>query len=328
MEKKYSILAYYCYTSIEEPKREVKAHKKFLKSLDAKARIYIAKNGVNAQMSLLTEDLSTYIDWLKSDPRFSSVMFKIDSYHEHAFPRVTIKCREQLVALDQMPDLANGGEHISPEKWEKMLEERDDDTLLIDVRNQYESAIGHFEGAERPPLKTFREFPKYAEKLAKQKDPKKTKVMMYCTGGIRCETYSALLKEKGFSEVYQLEGGVIHYGHERGNKHWKGKLFVFDDRLSAPLSDEPHELVSCCSFCGIKNDTYYNCANMDCNELFLCCSDCGEKMEGTCSEKCSHAKRKRPFTKVDRPKPFRKWYNYSKTKEMRGRDECCSCGSE
>ena len=119
-----------------------------------------------------------------------------------------------------------------------MLEKKDENTLLLDVRNDYESAIGHFEGAERPPIKTFREFPDYAEALAKQKNPQKTKVMMYCTGGIRCEVYSALLKEKGFEEVYQLHGGVINYGHKMGNKHWKGKLFVFDDRLSVPISED------------------------------------------------------------------------------------------
>jgi UPF0176 protein len=326
MENKYSILAFYCYADIENPKREIKQHKRFLESLDVRARIYIANNGINAQMSLAEGDAATYMDWLKADPRFASVQFKIDPYHEHVFPKLTIKYREQLVALDQLPDLKNGGDHVPPEKWDEMLAQRDENTLLIDVRNDYESKIGHFEGAERPPLKTFRQFPEYAEQLAKQKDPKKTKVMMYCTGGIRCETYSALLKEKGFENVVQLQGGVIHYGHKMGNKHWKGKLFVFDDRLSAPISDDEHELISTCSFCPTKSDAYYNCANMDCNELFLSCPDCAEKLQGCCSEACTKSDRRRPFEKVDRPKPFRKWYHYSKTKQRIDYDECCSCG--
>ena len=320
----YLILAFYGYVEIENPKQEVKKHHLFLKNLDARARIYIAYNGINAQMSLKKEDARAYMKWLKDDPRFSSIMFKIDPYHEHVYPRVAVKARKQLVALDQMPDLSQGGTHVTPEEWKEMLEERDENTLLIDVRNGYESELGHFEGAERPNLKTFREFPKYAEELKRKKDPKKTKVMMYCTGGIRCETYSALLKEKGFEEVYQLHGGVIHYGHKMGNKHWKGKLFVFDDRLSVPISEDPHEVISHCHHCSTLCDAYYNCADMDCNALFLSCLECAEKLQGCCSEKCTHAKRLRPFEKHKRPKPFRKWYAYSKTKEMTD-DCCCIC---
>lgn len=321
----YQILAFYCYTDIEDPKREVKRHHKFLETLDARARIYIAFNGINAQMSLATGDAKTYMEWLKSDPRFSSVHFKLDPYHEHVFPRVTVKAREQLVALDARPDVNNGGQHLSPEEWKKKLEERGEDTILIDVRNDYESEIGHFEGAEKPPLKTFREFPAYAEELSRRKDPQKTKVMMYCTGGIRCETYSAMLKEKGFEDVYQLEGGVIHYGHVMGNKHWKGKLFVFDDRLSVPISEDEHELISHCHECKAPCDTYYNCANMDCNELFLSCPECAEKLQGCCSTTCNGAKRVRPFEKSKRPKPFRKWYNYSNSKQGE-EDYVAECG--
>jgi len=323
----YRVLAYYCYTEIENPEREVKRHHLFLKDLDVRARVYIAKNGVNAQMSFLERDLDRYLDWLKSDPRFAEILFKVDPHHEHVYPRVTVKKREQLVALDQTPDFNSGGKHLSPEEWKKMLEERDEDTLVIDVRNDYESEIGHFEGAECPELKTFRQFPEYADNLAKQTNPHKTKVMMYCTGGIRCELYSALLKGRGFDEVYQLEGGVIHYGHKMGNKHWKGKLFVFDDRLSVPISDDEHELISSCHFCDAKSDAYYNCANMDCNALFLACPECAEKKQGCCSKECEAEPRRRPFVKQDRPKPFRKWYHYSTNKEMEEDDEPCSCFS-
>ncbi len=324
---KYRVLAFYCYVNIENPELEVKKHHEFLKNLDVCARVYIASNGMNAQMSFLEGDAQLYMDWLRKDHRFAGIHFKIDPYHEHIYPRVTVKVRSQLVALDCMPDLNKGGAHVSPGEWKKMLEERDENTILIDVRNDYESEIGYFEGAERPPLKTFREFPDYAEALSKKKDPKKTKVMMYCTGGIRCETYSALLKEKGFEDVYQLNGGVINYGHKMGNKHWKGKLFVFDDRLSVPISEDEHELVSHCQVCQTPSDSYYNCANMDCNELFLSCLDCAEKLQGCCSEKCTHATRRRPFEKTDRPKPFRKWYHYGKNKEMKEEHvEYCSTG--
>ena len=194
---KYRIVAFYCYTKIEYPAREVKRHQKFLGDIDAKARIYIANNGINAQMSIHTKDLEAYTNWLKGDPRYAKTMFKIDSYHEHVFPRTTVKAKEQLVALDRMPDLNLGAEHVPPQKWKQMLEERDENTIIIDVRNDYESAIGYFEGAEKPPLKTFRQFPKYAEELSKRKDPKKTKVMMYCTGESDVKPTRLFSKRKG-----------------------------------------------------------------------------------------------------------------------------------
>ena len=188
-----------------------------------------------------------------------------------------------------------------------MLENRDCATLLLDVRNDYESEIGHFEGAERPKLTKFREFPAYVQELKKERDPKETPVMMYCTGGIRCEVYSALLKEAGFEKVYQLEGGVINYGHKEKGKHWKGKLFVFDDRLAAPLHPEADsEPISHCTFCASPCDAYRNCANMDCNELFLTCPGCADRLKGCCSAPCLEEGRVRPYEPGERPKPFRR----------------------
>jgi len=311
----YQIIAFYCFTEIADPQSEVKRQKNFLDSLDVRARVYIAPNGINAQMSFSIQDGEKYLNWLKEDPRFAQIKFKIDPYNEHVLPKVTVKYRKQLAALDSFPDLQKGGEKVAAERWKQMLDERGDDTILIDVRNDYESVIGHFEGAECPDLKEFRDFPSYAESLKNRIDPGKTKVMMYCTGGIRCELYSALMKEKGFETIYQLDGGVIQYGKEVGNSHWKGKLFVFDDRLSVPISEDEHELISACGFCNKPTDYYFNCADMDCNSLFLSCPSCAEKMEGCCSEKCMDAERRRPFEKLEdgkRPKPFRKWYNYLK----------------
>lgn len=311
-DKNYLILAYYLFVAIENPDEEVAKHHAFFAPRDLKGRIYISNDGINGQMSGLVKDVQEYMQWLKTDPRFQDVEFKIHSYHEHVFPKATIKFRKQLVALDRMPDLSHGGLHVSPQEWKKMLEERDEETLLLDVRNDYEWEIGHFEGADLPPLEMFREFPAFAEKLKKERDPKKTKVMMYCTGGIRCELYSALLKEEGFEQVYQLQGGVIKYGQEMGGEHWKGKLFVFDDRLAVPLDENQEvETISRCRHCDVPSDTYYNCANMDCNELFLCCPTCAEKQLGCCREACQQAPRLRPFEKSATPKPFRKSYHYS-----------------
>lgn len=315
MQKDFWIIAYYIFTPIMDPQGEVQRQQKFLEDKDVKCRIYVAHNGINAQMSASTIDAQAYIDWMRQDQRFKEVQFKIDFYHEHVFPKTAVKFRKQLVALDEKVDLSTTGKHLSPKEWKEMLENKDENVLLLDVRNQYEWEIGHFEVAELPLLKTFREFSPYAKNLKHQYDPTQTKVMMYCTGGIRCELYSSLLKKEGFKEVYQLEGGVINYGKQESTAHWKGKLFVFDDRLSVSIDEKVDEVISRCFQCKELSDMYYNCANMDCNALFLCCFSCAKKLKGCCSNICMSAKRVRPHQiKEQRPKPFRR---YSRESESR-----------
>lgn len=312
-EKFFLVLAFYYFIPIEHPEKEVAKHHAFFETRDIKSRIYISEEGINGQMSGVHSHIEEYMEWMRGDDRFKEIDFKIHYHDEHVFAKTTVKVRKQLVALDVEVDVEDGGEHVSPKKWKEMLEARDGDTLLLDVRNDYEWKIGHFEGSELPRLEMFRQFPSYAKKLREERDPEKTKVMMYCTGGIRCELYSAMLKKEGFQNVFQLEGGVIKYGLEEGSKHWKGKLFVFDDRLAVPISEEePAESISFCHHCKQPSDAYYNCANMDCNELFLCCLTCAEKFLGCCSEECRTAPRVRPYQKTDRPKPFRKWSHYEK----------------
>jgi len=304
----YCVLAYYSFQPVQDAKKEVLEHKKFLENLDARGRIYISEEGINGQMSISNEDLDAYTDWLK--PRFPDMPIKIHEYPEHAFEKLKIKYRNQIVALDCGVDMSLTGDHVSPEKWKEMLEAQDDH-VVIDVRNDYEWEVGHFDGAITPPLKTFREFRQYAKDLQTEIDPKNTKVMMYCTGGIRCELYSSLLKENGIENVYQLDGGVINYGLKEGSKHWLGKLFVFDDRMTVPISDEETPIISQCHQCNAPTDDYYNCANMDCNHLFLCCKDCLEKLNGCCKEECMEAPRVRPFEHQNAHKPFRKRYHYA-----------------
>jgi UPF0176 protein len=203
-------------------------------------------------------------------------------------------------------DFSERGAHLSPAEWKKELDAQDENTIMIDVRNAYESKVGKFKGAIVPPLDTFREFPQFVEQLKQKYDVKKTKVIMYCTGGIRCEFFSPLVKKAGFENVYQLEGGVIKYGLQEGKEHWEGKLFVFDDRMVIPICEENQEIISSCSFCGVASDTFYNCANMDCNELFLACPSCIEEKKGCCCGVCLQTGRVRGFAKTAHPKPFRK----------------------
>jgi UPF0176 protein len=309
-KQSYQILAYYHFTSVEDPHLVVARHLEFIQGKDICCRIYVSHEGINGQMSAPHEDSRAYREWLKNDLRFKEIVFKTHAHSEHAFPRATVKFRKQLVAIDDEVDMALTAERISPGKWREMLEKRDEKTLLLDVRNDYEWEIGHFEGAELPKLECFRQFPQFARQLKEAYDPKETKVMMYCTGGIRCELYSAVLKKEGFEQVFQLDGGVINYGQEEGHDHWRGKLFVFDDRLSVPIDEKSEEVISHCRHCQALSDVYYNCANMDCNALFLSCPACAEKLQGCCSESCTQTPRLRPYEKKERPKPFRRAHSY------------------
>jgi len=302
----YWVLAFYGLIEIANPHEEVRAHQAFFQSHDLKSRIYISEQGINGQMSGLIAHAKEYMAWLQKDPRFAKISFKIHPHFEHAFPKATIKYRSQLVAMDQEVDLTQRGEHISCEKWKEMLHNRDENTLVLDVRNAYEWTVGHFAGARLPSLESFRQFPAYAKELKETHSPKTTKVFMYCTGGIRCEFYSAVMKQEGFEQVYQLEGGVIQYGLEQGQDQWEGKLFVFDDRLVVPISEESAPAISRCRCCQSAEDTYYNCANMDCNDLFICCAKCLQEKSGCCSPACQNAPRIRPI-QLGSSKPFRKW---------------------
>lgn len=308
MTNEYQIIAYYHFVEIEDPHAEVDLHKQFFQDKDVASRIYISHYGINGQMSAANRDAQAYMVWMQNRLPFQKIQFKVLPYHEHVFPRKTVKFRQNLVGHDQPIDFSKRGEHVPPKKWKQMMQEREK-YLLLDIRNQYEWELGRFEGAELPPCETFREFEEYAEKLKKEIS-EKTPVMMYCTGGIRCELYSSILKMKGFTDIYQLEGGIINYGQEEGASHWLGKLFVFDDRLSVPISEEETKVIGTCLNCGTSSEAYYNCANMDCNKLFLCCSTCLHKFSGCCSTECQEGKRVRPYHQQHPHKPFRKKYNY------------------
>ena len=311
LEHPYFVLAYYTFQPVENPSIEVKTHKEFLTPLDATSRIYISEEGINGQLSLAKNDALRYIDWMHSRQEFKNMEFKVHEWHEQAFPRLVIKYRKYLVGRDRTVDLSNQGEHLSPEQWKEMLES-EKEALLLDVRNTYEWDVGHFKGALAPPCETFREFEKYAEMLKANHDPKQKKVMMYCTGGIRCEVYSALLKDLGFEKVYQLQGGIIKYGLEQGTKHWQGKLFVFDDRLTVPIHpQEDAPVVGKCTHCKMPSEQYYNCSNTDCNTLFLSCSPCLENHRGCCTDSCISAPRLRPYSQQNPHKPFRRKHHYS-----------------
>lgn len=318
---KYEVILYYNFEPIADPGTFCENHKKELKSLGLKGRVYIGSEGINGTLGGTPEQIEKYKQYLRSIKGFEDTEFKTDENDTIPFAKLVCKVREELVAI-HMDGLnpENGGNYLEPEEWRKVME-NEDDYVMIDVRNNYESKVGHFDGAITPDLDNFYEFPQWLDATEKE-IPKEKKVLMYCTGGIRCEKFSVLMKEKGWKDVNQLHGGILKYAKEEGGKHFKGKCFVFDDRLVVPVNKDSLQPIARCEITGKPADSYINCANMECNKLFVCSEEGAKMMDGCCSEECKQSEYKRPFDAENAFRPFRKWYNYFdedfKERELQG----------
>jgi UPF0176 protein len=250
-------------------------------------RIYLAKEGINAQMSIPEPALASFRVLLDTYPEFAGVPFKVGVEQKNdAFWKLTIKVRKQIVADGLRPedyDVTDVGTHLSAREFNEFIDKPE--TVVVDMRNNYESVIGHFEKAVCPSAYTFKEeLPMVKEKLKGQEEKD---VLLYCTGGIRCEKASAYLKHHGFKHVFQLHGGIIDYKHQIEREglpsKFKGKNFVFDDRLGERITDD---VLSQCYQCEQACDEYTNCLNEVCNTLFIQCSACKEKFANCCSSDC------------------------------------------
>jgi UPF0176 protein len=305
----YEVILYYKFNHIDDPEGFCAEHKAFCKDLGVKGRIYIGEEGINGTLGGTPEQVARYKEHLASIPGFAGIDFKTEISDYIPFAKLKCKTREELVAIHKDGvDPANGGKYLEPHEWREVMES-DEDYVVIDVRNDYESKIGHFEGAITPEVENFYDFPKWLDDVEEKIDKDK-KVLMYCTGGIRCEKFSVLMKEKGWHDVNQLHGGILRYSKEEGGEHFKGKCFVFDDRLVVPVNEDDMEPIARCEITGKPADTYINCANMECNELFVCSEEGAKMMEGCCSEECRKSEYKRPFDPENAFRPFRKWYHY------------------
>ena len=256
--------------------------------LDVLGRIYIANEGVNAQLSLPKENINEFKETLQDIIPFNNIRlnFALEHYSK-SFLKLTIKIRKKIVADgldDKTFDVTNIGKHLDAENFNKML--NDSNTVCIDMRNHYESEIGFFKGAIKPNVDTFRESLQIINNELKKNGSEKN-YLMYCTGGIRCEKASAYLKHKGLKNVYQLEGGIIEYSRQVKEKKLKnnflGKNFVFDERRGERISDD---IVSNCHQCGEPCDTHVNCSNEACHLLFIQCEKCRQRMKNCCSDEC------------------------------------------
>ena len=282
-------LSFYAYAQIKNPTQF--RNELFLawNPLGVLGRIYVANEGINAQLSLPADHFYAFKDTIEAYGFMKGIRLNIAvEQDDHSFLKLTIKVRDKIVAdglKDETFDVTNIGIHLKAKDFNELLE--DPDTIVVDMRNHYESEIGHFTNAIKPDVDTFREsLPIIEEQLAAHKQDKK--LLMYCTGGIRCEKASAYFKHKGFENVYQLEGGIIEYTRqvkaEGLESKFIGKNFVFDHRLGERITDD---IVSQCHQCGKACDVHTNCANEGCHLLFIQCEECKTAMEGCCSTECA-----------------------------------------
>ncbi|MDP2174794.1 MAG: rhodanese-related sulfurtransferase [Bacteroidota bacterium] len=280
-------ISFYKYHHLSDP--QAFRDELFIKwsELGVLGRIYVAKEGINAQLSLPSENFETFKSHLYSYDFLNGIRLNIAVEDDgKSFFKLAIKVRHKIVAdgiEDPNFDVTKIGVHLKAEDFNALID--NPDTIVVDMRNHYESEIGHFEKAVLPDVLSFREqLPKVAEMLSDKKDKP---VLMYCTGGIRCEKASAYMLYRGFKEVYQLEGGIIKYANEIKEKglpnKFHGKNFVFDERLGEHISPE---VIAKCHQCGTACDTHTNCANVACNLLFIQCPSCKEKYSNCCDENC------------------------------------------
>jgi UPF0176 protein len=291
----YQILLYYIYSPISNPEWFAQEHLKFCNSLGLKGRVIVAAEGLNGTVSGTIDACNQYMNQLKSDPSFADIDFKIDPSDRHAFQKMHVRCKAEIVHSGlRDPKVINPaqktGKHISGKDFLTLKE--DPDTVILDVRSNYEHEVGKFKNALTLDMENFREFPGKVQELMHLKDKK---VVTYCTGGIKCEKASALLLEHGFKEVYQLHGGIIKYGKETGGKDFDGVCYVFDNRITVPVNSVNPEVVSNCHCCGKPSARMINCANPECNEHFPMCENCGWSNKGACSDECMNHPRARAY---------------------------------
>ncbi|MDP4630046.1 MAG: rhodanese-related sulfurtransferase [Flavobacteriales bacterium] len=279
-------VSFYKYHQIEDPQGFRDALFARWNDLGVLGRTYIASEGINAQISVPTENFEAFVKDLFTIDFLNGIRLNTSVDEGKSFYALKVKLRNKIVAdgiEDPNFDPSNTGKYLTADEWNQQLSHPN--TVVVDMRNHYESEVGHFEGAICPDVDTFREELQVVEDILQ--NDKDKKVLMYCTGGIRCEKASAYMKHKGFENVYHLEGGIIKYARDAKENNldikFKGVNFVFDERLAERISDE---VIATCHQCGEPFDHHTNCLNLGCHILFIQCDKCKEKYENCCSEEC------------------------------------------
>jgi UPF0176 protein len=279
----HKVILYYCFTPIADPAAVKLWQQSLCESLGLTGRIIVSKHGINGTLGGEIEALRTYVKKTKKYDAFRKVDFKWSAGDGTEFPKLSVRVRKELVSFGQAEEIhvdengiIGGGIHLRPEQVHELVAERGDEVVFFDGRNAVEAKIGKFKNAIVPDVRSTQDF--VAEIDSGKYDHLKDKpIVTYCTGGIRCEVLSAVMKTRGFEEVYQIKGGIVRYGDTYGDKGlWEGSLYVFDDRMAMDFSSKTKSLGKCES-CSVPTKIYVNCSNIACHKLVLLCETCAAK---------------------------------------------------
>ncbi len=273
-------ILYYKFTPIADPEAIRLWQKTLCEKLNLKGRILLSEHGINGTLGGEIKDLKMYIKETKSFESFNSTAFKWGDGGRESFPKLSVKVREEIVSFGVANELkvnengvVGGGKHLSPEGVHELVQERGDDVVFFDGRNEYEARVGKFKNAVVPKTRTSKDFVSELES-GTYDDIKDKPIVTYCTGGVRCEILSSLMKNRGFNEVYQIDGGIVKYGEKFGDDGlWEGSLYVFDGRMGQKFSDKAKD-IGICVHCKSTTSRYTNCVVASCNKLMLVCEAC------------------------------------------------------
>jgi len=285
------VLLYYGFTPVADPAAVKLWQKNLCEMLNLKGRILISEHGINGTVGGDINDLRKYVKNTKQYPGFKKITFKWSIGTGDEFPRLQIRIKKELVAFDNPEELKvdesgviGGGIHLRPEQVNELVKERGDDVVFFDGRNQYEAKIGKFKNAIVPDVNTSRDFVREIES-GKYDHLKDKPVVTYCTGGIRCEVLSVVMKNRGFNEVYQIDGGIVKYGEKFGDDGlWEGSLYTFDSRMAVDFSQKT-KVIGECEICSGPTKLFRNCRTKTCHELILLCDSCNDL---DANRKCTH----------------------------------------
>lgn len=279
MKTNFKVLLYYKYTKIVDPADLVAGQKTICEKLNLKGRIIVATEGLNGTLEGKEIDIKRYCDDLKKDKRFADIHFKISDGTGSAFPKLSIKVRSEIVSghlgeLDINPAEVTG-KYITAEQLHKWIQDKKE-FYIVDMRNDFEQEVGMFEGSIKSGMHLFSDLPETAKQISYLKDQT---IVTVCTGGVRCEKASGFLVKNGFSDVYQLYGGIVTYMEKYPNEHFAGSLYVFDKRIvmSFGADDSKHKVIGKCAKCSSKSENYVNCKDPDCNRHFIACVGCAKR---------------------------------------------------
>lgn len=289
--KPYRVLLYYIYSPIGNPDQYRDQHHRLCLQLNLLGRVIVAPEGLNGTVSGRTADCDAYMNALHADPRFAGVGFKIDETDGHTFHKLHVRTKNEIVHSDLPVDpRRQTGVHLEPDAFRQL--KNDPDVVLVDMRSNYEHAVGRFKGAVTFDMENLRDLPNHIHEIEHLKA--KT-IITYCTGGIKCEKASAYLLAQGFENVYQLHGGIIRYGLEAGGEDFDGQCYVFDNRVTVDVNQVNPATVSTCYRCGTPTSRMINCASPRCNNHVILCTDCGHDHAGTCADDCKNDPNLRPY---------------------------------